>query len=142
MLDWTGNPLFALWFAVKDAPRDGTAVFWVLQVCDQHLLPLDNKRDAFELGQTYLFRPPHITQRIVAQDGWFTLHWYLQDKNKFIPLENQPRFKARLKKHAIPESAFAALKSKLELLGISDHVLFPDLTNLCQDLVTRYFPPL
>jgi hypothetical protein len=79
--------MFALWFAVrKPAKADGA--FWVLPATQEHLLPLDIQEDVFDLNRTYLFRPAHITSRIVAQDGWFTVHWYVEKKDKFIPLES------------------------------------------------------
>jgi hypothetical protein len=140
LLDWTGNPLFALWFAVRKEPEGDSGAFWILEVSDEHLLPLDARKDVFDLAWTYLFRPPHITQRIVVQDGWFTLHRYLEEKDKFIALENQKRFKGNLKKFIIPAVAFSSLKSQLEHLNLSDHVLFPDLSTLCDQLQARVFP--
>ena len=112
----------------------------MLDVSDIHLLPLDNEEEVFDLPWTYLFRPPHITQRIVAQDGWFTLHRYLEEKNKFIALENQSRFNKQLTKYVLPDSVFNRVKQRLEQLGISDYVLFPDLSNLSKQLQERVFP--
>lgn len=140
LLDWSGNPLFALWFAVNKAPEADSGAFWILKVSDEHLLPLDNEEGVFDLKWTFLFRPPHITQRIVAQDGWFTLHRYLEHKNKFIALENQSRFRQNLIKFVVPGSAFAGLRRQLQHLGISDQVLFPDLSTLCKELQARVFP--
>ena len=139
-MDWTGNPLFALWFAVSKEPEGDSGAFWILEVSDEHLLPLNSKKNVFNLDWTYLFRPPHVTQRIVVQDGWFTLHRYLEQKNKFIALENQKRFKWNLRKFIIPATAFGSLRRQLEHLGLSDHVLFPDLSTLCDQLQARVFP--
>jgi FRG domain-containing protein len=139
LLDWTGNPMFALWFAVrKPAKSDGA--FWVLPATQGHLLPLEVQHDVFDLSRTYLFRPAHITSRIVAQDGWFTVHWYIEKKDKFVPLEKQSRFADELKKYRIPAEAFTALRNGLARLGVSDSVLFPDLASLSKELVTRVFP--
>lgn len=140
LLDWTGNPLFALWFAVRNPPKDKPGAFWVLPATEDHLLPLEKQADVFGLNRTYLFRPSHITQRIVAQDGWFTVHWYIEKKNRFVPLENQPRFTDDLKKHPIPAKAFKKLRNDLARLGISDSVLFPDLATVSKELVARVFP--
>lgn len=143
LLDWTCNPLFALWFAVRNGPsaeagRNG--VLWVLDVQDEHYIPQTEKSmDVYELRRTRVFRPPHITERIVAQDGWFTVHWYIEKENKFVPLEKQRRFKSHMKSAAIPRSAFAPLNSELRRLGLSDHVLFPDLVTLCKELAAELF---
>lgn len=82
-----------------------------------------------------------FTQRIVVQDGWFKLHRYLEEKNKLIALENQKRFKDNLAKFTVPAPAFPYLRTQLEQLGLSDHVLFPDLPTLCNQLQSRVFPP-
>jgi hypothetical protein len=140
LLDWTGNPLFGLWFAVNKQIEGDFATFWMLRVADEHLLPLDNKKDVFKLKWTYLFRPPHITQRIVVQDGWFTLHRYLEEKEKFIALEKQARFQEQLTKYVIPSRVGNGIGSELQQLGLSDNVLFPDLSNLCKELEARVFP--
>lgn len=141
LLDWTGNPLFALWFAVRESSgADGA--FWVLPATEEHLLPIEARTGVFDLRKTYLFRPAHITQRIVAQDGWFTVHWYIEKKNKFVPLERQPRFTQHLKKYRVPANSFSRLRRGLASLGISDSVLFPDLPTLSKELVARTFPQL
>jgi hypothetical protein len=93
----------------------------------------------YELKVTYLYRPAHITSRIVAQDGWFTLHKYIEDKGEFLPLEKQRRFKEHLTKHLVPAGAYQNIREGLQRLGISDAVLFPDLEKLSKDLVARTF---
>jgi hypothetical protein len=142
LLDWTGNPLFGLWFAVRENPsgdEEGGA-FWVLDVQPDHLIPSEKRNtDLFELKRTSVFRPAHVTQRIVAQDGWFTAHWYIERKSKFIALDEQPRFKRHLRKAFIPLSRFEPLRTELRRLGIRDTVLFPELPTLCTELVNDFF---
>jgi hypothetical protein len=146
LLDWTGNPLFALWFAVyKDlsSERKNTefGTFWVLDVQPEHLIPIDERdQDVWNLKRTRVFRPSHINQRIVAQDGWFTVHWYIESKDKFVPLELQSNFKEYLHKALIPQKAFNGLRGELARLGIRNHVLFPDLSTLSEDIVKDFFP--
>ncbi len=144
LLDWTGNPLFALWFAVRNGPaaeakKNGS--LWVLDVQDEHYIPGTEKgKDVYQLHRTRVFRPPHITERIVAQDGWFTVHWYIEKQDKFVPLEKQKRFNRHLAFATIPRRSFEALQTELRRLGISDRVLFPDLVTLCKELTAEHFP--
>lgn len=140
LLDWTGNPLFALWFSLPSEASDENATFWVLDVRPEHMIPVSQiETDIFDLKRTQLFRPSHVTRRIVAQDGWFTAHWYIEKKNKFVPLEQQPRFKKNLRKLVIPAKYHASIRRDLRALGISDAVLYPDLPTLCKQLVADFF---
>jgi hypothetical protein len=145
LLDWTGNPLFALWFALQDDPtipkEEEFGTLWILRVNETHLLPLDAPDSLYALRRTYVFRPVHVTVRIVAQDGWFTVHLYQQAKDRFVPLERQSLFKGSLTKYLVPRIKRYRLREDLERLGVSDAVLFPELARLSQDLVARAFPP-
>jgi hypothetical protein len=143
LLDWTGNPLFALWFAVRRAHAEdsGDGVFWALDVQVGHRVPADEvSLDVYRLKNTRVFRPAHISERIVAQDGWFTVHLYLEDKNRFIPLERQSRFKEHLHRATVSRNAFSTLRRQLQNLGISERVLFPDVVTLCKELTREFFP--
>ncbi len=143
LLDWTGNPLFALWFAVRRNPPDGRdGVFWALDVQEDHEVPTDEVSLGInDLKNTRVFRPPHISDRIIAQDGWFTVHRYLEEKDRFVPLERQPRFRDHLDRATISRGAFGSLRSRLRKLGINDRVLFPDIVTLCRELTREFFPP-
>lgn len=146
LLDWTGNPLFALWFAVRDTPSTtkeslgSFGTFWVLDVEPEHLIQIDEEaKNVWELKTTRVFRPAHITQRIVAQDGWFTAHWYIEAKGKFVPLEKQTRFREHLHKFFIPQKNFKPLQKELHRLGIRTPVLFPELSTLSEEIVKDFF---
>ena len=80
--------------------------FWVLPATIEHLLPLETQADVFALKRTYLFRPVHITSRIVAQDGLVYCALVCREKDKFIPLEKQPRFSDRLAEVSDPSPIF------------------------------------
>jgi len=93
LLDWTGNPLDGLWFAVENDPHKGkNGVFWVLIPDLTDIKHPDTSSSPFTLKRTYIFQPSHITRRISAQDGWFTVHKYLDEPGKFIHLENNKNY--------------------------------------------------
>src|SRR5262249_11833824 len=78
LLDWTDNPLAALWFAVRESPdkerkgKDG--VLWVFHVPEQDMVVDQRASNPFKAKRTKVYRPKHLTRTIVAQGGWFTVH--------------------------------------------------------------------
>src|SRR5438105_870326 len=74
LLDWTMNPLVALWFAVREPALPGTNG----SVC-VFVPELDDFADTkgglpSQAKKTLFFRPSHLNSRIVAQSGWFSVH--------------------------------------------------------------------
>lgn len=75
LLDWTDNPLAALWFACikkKQEGDDSDRIVWLFAVNKS-----DFKSDSggpFIQNAIRVFRPKHITKRITSQNGWFTVH--------------------------------------------------------------------
>jgi hypothetical protein len=67
LLDWTHNPLVALFFAV-DPEGDGDAAVYV---CRPGRSIRPDGPDPFEISEVLKFSPPHLAQRISAQDGVF-----------------------------------------------------------------------
>ena len=141
LLDWTGNPLAALWFAVnQDVGKRGRGGVWILHAFeDDYVDSLPNGRGASPFGiaeGTRVFRPEHSSPRITAQDGWFTLH-HLRNENRFIPLEGHARYHKRLSYVAVPATRFAKLRAELDRCGVHSAALFPDLPGLAQHLATE-----
>jgi len=135
LLDWTDNPLAGLWFAVNGRPQNlDPGVLWVFRVPPEDILPPDYSGSPFEEKRTKVFRPRHITKRIAAQGGWFTVHKFMEEEKKFVPLEKNKSYKARLEKLIIPAASFSELRKQLNRFAVNAAALFPDLVGLCQHL--------
>jgi hypothetical protein len=134
LLDWTKNPLAALWFAIKKPAEDRSkdAVVWVYCPTDDDYVKDFQHTSPFAGNRTYVFEPRHITPRIKAQDGVFTAHKYLTKGHRFIPFEKNAAQKAKLQKVLIAPSRFDELRYQLDRCGIHDASLFPDLDGLAK----------
>ena len=140
LLDWTTNPLAALWFAVEKEPvvikksvrQDG--VVWVFHVFDEDIVTGRERGSPFSGKRMQVFQPQHIAKTIVAQDAWFTDHMYLVEKKQFIPLEKNKIYRDRLEKLIVPSGKFADLKEQLDRCGVNAASLFPELNGLCRYL--------
>jgi len=143
LLDWTDNPLAALWFAVRERAEEGShAVLWVFHVPKQDAVTDQEKTHPFKGKRTKVFRPKHLTHTIVAQGGWFTVHKYMENKKRFIPFEKIAAYKGCRERLVIPADKFYELKAQLNRVGINDSSMFPGLRGLCDYLNWIHLPQL
>lgn len=147
LLDWTSNALAALWFAVREASDLKTnAAIWILNPADTDFF--DSRRvgsriiaGPFDVDEVMVYRPRHMTTRIIAQSGYFTVHPLLPRNGivkRFLPVEAEKRLARRLTKIEIPESSFCDLRDNLERHGVSDLTMFPDLEGVARFIEWNY----
>lgn len=132
LLDWTSNPLAALWFACADS-KPGDVFVYALEA-DTLLEEGIYEKDPFRLQKTRLIQPRLNNPRIIAQQGWFTLHTYGVKREKFVPLETNPDMKKHLHEFQVPDQNRESLLIALDRHGVNAKTVYPDLSGLCKHL--------
>jgi hypothetical protein len=141
LLDWTENPLIALWFSMAPKTIDvrdvDYSVVWGFNVPDKDIVATTSEMDSFKEGITKVFKPNHITKRITAQFGWFTIHRSNREK-QFVPFEQNADYSESLFKIEINSECFAECKKRLHNYGINSASMYPDIDGLAQHVEWLY----
>lgn len=136
LLDWTSNPLVALWFACNSSRDAEDALVYALEA--DSLLEEDIPDDPFKPARTRVIQPPMNNARIIAQQGWFTLHNFSKKAKCFVPLEKNTNTTNKLHEFLIEGTMKQSILAELDRVGISARTLFPDLAGLCLHLNWKY----
>lgn len=138
LMDWSRNPLVALWFSVASRRSDeGESVVWVHEPDDDdYVAPKELSASPFKLQRYVVFEPSHATPRIRAQDGVFTAHPISTRGTK--PFDTTGRHRSCMKKIIVPGSIRENLLYDLEYLGFHQSSIFPDLDGLTQKIVNDH----
>jgi hypothetical protein len=126
LLDWTLNPLAALFFATEGRP-DTDAAVWCYAHTGQSRLEV---ADPFAIRTVVYFQPPHISPRIAAQAGCFTAH--PPPEVSETPWEGM-RFKL-----IIDADSREGFRTQLADLNVHRAALFPDLDGIAEAINRRF----
>lgn len=133
LLDWTSNPLTAIWFACNN-DYDNDAYVYVFIADKNMLLNKKENPNPFAIQETKIFRPPQNNERIVAQAGWFTAHAFSKRTNSFVPIEKNGKYKNLIYELVIPKILKTTIIQKCDLFGINNQTMFPDIEGICRQL--------
>ncbi|HLO16980.1 MAG TPA: FRG domain-containing protein [Anaerolineales bacterium] len=129
LLDWTANPLVALYFACeKDYEIDGG----VFRLGEMEILDTFRFPDPFSISKDYVIRPPHISPRISAQSAFFTV-----SNDPRISFELSPAYEeygSVYGKIIIPCNKKLPILRDLNRYGINSATLFPGLEGVSTKL--------
>jgi hypothetical protein len=135
MLDWTRNPLIALWFTVCQPARreedlEQPGVLWLYKPKLEAFCGDDDLcSDPLKINRVVVYEPKQLSERIIHQRGVFTVHPSL--KGDFLAFSDTDV----LEKVVIPARQFCQLRYELDRFGINEYSVFPDLGGLGNHLV-------
>jgi hypothetical protein len=134
LLDWTRNPLVALYFAVNNSFCGHNSIVWAISpntwsidIEDIHVDKLD------------LYFPKHIDERIIAQNSCFTIHPLPNFADKFIPLDKLEVNADLIAKFIIPNNQRRNILERLDHIGINHYSLFQNLDGISKYFREKYF---
>lgn len=122
LLDWTRNPLVAAYFAVEHNSDEDSLVY---AYPNEKFIITTRSKDPFKRPDDGAkFIPRHITSRITAQAGLFTVH-----AKPLEPLESPEMERLIIKREARKD-----FKRVLNRYGIHRAILFPGLDGLAEHI--------
>jgi len=141
LLDWTTNPLKALFFAVEDSSKDRyTGVVYPCSVYE-HWSNLTKTEDFKEI-ELNCFETSHLNSRIIAQEGCFSLHPLPEGLGKFKTVDEifNENNSALLvgEKIRIPGRKKSEIRKELRHLGITHQSLFPDIEGVAKSILRGF----
>lgn len=143
LLDWTSNPLAALYFACEFAgetpPSDGK--IWILipsADLSRSIDPFRKEDDPFEIKGVRVVYPMVISPRITAQSGYFTIQddpWKPLDQLTPTDYDEANMDILELREFVVPAEDRARRMKELSDLDVTRRTLFPDLDGLARGLL-------
>lgn len=124
LLDWTTSPLAATFFAVEWSGKKTDVAIYVER---QPKLVKTIVKDIFDITDLEFLFPYHITKRITAQNGVFTVH-----PNPTTPYDSESLIKL-----IVPSDLRQEIQLSLDAFGINRASLFPDLDGIAALLEWR-----
>ena len=144
LLDWSLNPLAALFFALESASVDGSLFamdayqFGERGLCTSQSLEVTEAMKAIFEWQDNCWpemilpvRPSNLDARMNAQRGCFTFH-----PPRAPELKHEHN--RSLRRYVVSAKAKTDLRKELELLGIDEFSIFGDLDHLAERLKRTY----
>lgn len=161
LLDWSYSPLVAAHFATTSAYKGEACAIWRLEwqkihqaygidtlalriedVSDLELLDGTDEFTVWDLFRhtgrnfSFLIEPPSLNERIFAQAATFTI--CTDTSRSYETFLADEGLTESLTKYVIPADVTAHVRDQLDLAGVEERYLFPDLDGVAAS-IRRYY---
>ncbi|MCW8834047.1 MAG: FRG domain-containing protein [Colwellia sp.] len=126
LLDFTTNPLKALYFAVESNSESDGVVFTIDEYGDAEFPSLEIKSACF-------YRPTHINSRITAQESAFAVFPLEYSTLEMKPLDEYTQ-RSLTQKVIIPAESKEDIKKDLSILGINKMSIYPGIEGIVEKI--------
>lgn len=137
LLDWTTNPLKALFFAVEDPKNSSDGVVWSSDAIN---IAWNDSLPDLKTEEHYFHRPTHLNTRITAQESVFLIFALREDQIDLIPMNVDDHYTyGRVEKFVIPALRKAHIRSSLKNFGIDTLSIYPSVESVARRIRDEYF---
>lgn len=126
LLDWTKSPFVAAFFALQDEDSTHDAAVYAIDIKREVTSDQWNV-DPFLIASVARINPTIVSNRIVAQQGIFTIHPHPDTALT-------PRTGKRFSKYIFPRDLKFQMKTKIVNISVNKHSLFLSLDGLADHL--------
>ncbi|MCH5254293.1 MAG: FRG domain-containing protein [Lachnospiraceae bacterium] len=153
LLDWTSNLGIALYFATTSSINDFPMSLYIMdplglnELSMKNEIPiLTNKTVELSYIDNYINRKPfparypiavkcdNINSRVKAQSGMFTIHGDEDNDEEIDIITSLLDKKSYIYKIEISYKAHSSIKEYLDITGINDYTIFPDIQGIARHL--------
>lgn len=136
LLDWTTNPLKALFFAVEDPTNLGNGVVWSSDACS---IAWNDSLPDLQTQAHYFHRPAHLNSRITAQESVFLVFPIREDQVDLPPMDvDNHEVYGPVEKFLIPAASKADIRSSLNHFGINTLSIYPSVESVARRIRDEY----
>lgn len=128
LLDFTTNPLKALFFATESVDETSDGVVWSVDDMGDSVFPSN------ECKSIVFYSPTHINDRITAQESSFAVFPLSEEKEAVDPLDENDKLKRIFPKVRIQAKHKDGIRIELNILGINKMTIFPGIEGVIEKI--------
>ncbi len=142
LLDWSEDPLIALWFALRNASKENSSPeVWAFSPYANDIIDNLGSARPFSGSHTKAFQASFNHPRIKAQKSWFTATKFVEKASTgFVPIERNQRLRHRIQRVRISMTAISRLQSELEARDYTKLRVIPDTDEVASKIKKKFFP--